>query len=95
MKGRIYMKKKISKIILILSFTPYVFCLLYGIYLAVYELDWFFNVRMMVVWLCYFPVIPVCLIYQIIYLIGFIIRVIIKKHILKNLISKLLGIFYL
>lgn len=86
--------KKALKTLLILSFTPYVFCLFYGIFSAFNfnGLDeFFYGIAVMALWLCYYPVIPFCLAYQLICLVIFII----KKHILKNLISKLLGIFYL
>lgn len=84
--------KKALKTLLILSFTPYVFCLFYGVFFVFNGLDeFFYGIAVMALLLCYYPVIPFCLIYQLICLVIFII----KKHILKNLILKLLGIFYL
>ncbi|MDE7098241.1 MAG: DUF4407 domain-containing protein, partial [Ruminococcus sp.] len=68
------MKKKIPKIILILSFAPYAFVLLYGVYSAfagftffstVYGFEAFVGTIILALWiLCSIPVIPVCLIYQ-------------------------------
>lgn len=79
------MKNKIPKIILILSFAPYVFTWLYGIYSMVNGFNWFFSTSygfeafkvstlLMLLMLCYFPVIPPCLIYQIVYLSVFIMK---------------------
>lgn len=81
------MKKKISKIILILSFAPYVFCLGYGIYSMFngfgagllfsksYGFDAFMgSTILMTIFLCYYPVIPICFIYQLVYLTVFIIK---------------------
>lgn len=72
------MKKIIPKIILILSFAPYVFCLLYGIYSAIFGLRFLFStsygfdafmssIVLTGFFLCYYPVIPICLIYQLVY----------------------------
>lgn len=83
MKGKI--KKKIPKIVLIISFIPYAFCLLYGIYSVFagftffgstsYGFDAFTSsIFIMGYLLCCYPVIPVCLIYQIVYLSVFIIK---------------------
>lgn len=77
------MKKIIPKIILILSFAPYVFCLGYGIYSAIFGLRFLFStsygfdafmssIVLTVFFLCYYPVIPSCLIYQLVYLVVFI-----------------------
>ncbi|MDE7364414.1 MAG: hypothetical protein K2N27_05960, partial [Ruminococcus sp.] len=73
------MKKKIPTIILILSFAPYVFCLGYGIYSMFngfglgllfsksYGFDAFMgSTILMIVFLCYYPVIPICIIYQLV-----------------------------
>ncbi|MDE7363858.1 MAG: hypothetical protein K2N27_03065 [Ruminococcus sp.] len=79
------MKKKIPKIILILSFAPYVFCLLYGICSAIFGFGFIFNtsygfdafmisIVLMGLLLCYYPVIPICLIYQLVYLAVFIMK---------------------
>lgn len=74
------MKKIIPKIILILSFAPYVFCLGYGIYSAIFGFGFLFStsysygfdafissILLTGFFLCGYPVIPVCLIYQLVY----------------------------
>lgn len=72
------MKKIILKIILILSFAPYVFCLGYGIYSAIFGFRFLFStsygfdafmssIVLTVFFLCCYPVIPICLIYQLVY----------------------------
>lgn len=79
--------KIILKILLMLSFAPYVFCLGYSIYSAVFGFSFFFStsygfdafkssIVLTVFLLCFYPVIPVCLIYQIIYTAVFVM----KKH---------------
>lgn len=79
------MKKKIPKILLILSFAPYIFCLICGIYCFVNEFTFFSyttygleafknGIVFIGLLLCYYLVIPVCLAYQIIYLIIYIVR---------------------
>ena len=76
------MKKNIVfKIILVLSFAPYAFALIYGIYSAfagfniIYGFNVFFSVAILVLWiLCSIPVVPVCLIYQTAYLLNFLIE---------------------
>ena len=79
------MKKKIFKIILILSFAPYAFCLLYGMYSAFNGFTFFFSTSygfeafrdstlLTLLMLCYFPIIPPCLIYQLVYLSVFIMK---------------------
>ncbi|MDE6519135.1 MAG: hypothetical protein K2K91_01560 [Ruminococcus sp.] len=78
------MKKKIPKIILILSFIPYAFVLLYGVYSAFFGFEFFAtsygfqgfsdSIIIMTILLCYFPVIPICLIYQLVYLTVLIIK---------------------
>lgn len=83
------MKKIILKIILILSFAPYVLCLLAGIYSMFSNglFDFIFNISsglqnfigsilIMMLMLFYYPVIPPCLIYQLVYLSVFLM----KKH---------------
>lgn len=72
------MKKKIPKIILILSFAPYAVSLGYGIYSAIYNciislstsnvFTHFGAALIMLAVLCSYPVIPICLIYQLVYL---------------------------
>lgn len=72
--------KKALKTLLILSFAPYVFLLGCGIYSAFAGFGFFFStsygfdafrdcIVFMGFLLCWYPVIPICLIYQIIYLI--------------------------
>lgn len=72
------MKKKIPKIILILSFLPYVFILLYGVYSAIFGFGFLFStsygfdalidsIFIMTILLCCYPVIPICIIYQLVY----------------------------
>ncbi|MDE5570385.1 MAG: hypothetical protein K2J47_06245 [Ruminococcus sp.] len=79
------MKKIIPKIILILSFAPYVFCLGYGIYSAIFGFGFLFStsygfdafqssIIIMTILLCCYPVIPICLIYQLVYLSVFIMK---------------------
>ena len=81
------MKKIILKIILMLSFAPYVFCLGYGIYSAIFGFGFLFStsygfdafsdgIIIMTILLCCYPIIPPCLIYQLVYLSVFIM----KKH---------------
>lgn len=94
------MKKKIPKIILILSFAPYVFCLGYGLwnildYLLIrnsldFELFVTYAVIMFYV-LVYYPVIPVCLAYQILYAEYFILK---KKNISQKKSMMILIITY-
>lgn len=95
--------KIIKKIVLLISFPPYTFVLIYGIYSAftgvwvignktIYGINAFCKaVVEETEYLCFYPVIPPCLAYQLVYLISFII----KKHTIKNPISKLREIFYL
>lgn len=77
--------KKIPKIILILSFAPYVFLLLCGIYSAFAGFGFFFStsygfqgfmdsIFLMGFLLCWYPVLPSCLIYQLVYLFVFIMK---------------------
>ena len=79
------MKNKIPKIILILSFAPYVFVLLYGVCSAFFGFGFIFvtsygfnaftnGIIFMTLLLCYYPVIPICLIYQLVYLTVFLIK---------------------
>lgn len=107
------MKKKITKIILILSFMPYAFILLYGVYCAFFGFDFFStsygfdaltnSIFIMTLLLCYYPVIPICLIYQLVYLTVFLIKNrhnIPKKNILLIvsavlLIPVIIGVFFL
>lgn len=95
------MKKIISKIILVLSFAPYVFTLLIGIYSMVDGFDFFFSTSygfeafrdstlLMMLMLCYIPVIPPCLIYQLVYLSVFIMK---KFNVPKNRISLFSSVF--
>lgn len=83
------MKKKIPKIILMISLVPYAFVLLYGIYSAIFGFDFFVSassygsqaftdsIFIMVLLLWYYLIIPICLIYQIVYFIVFIVK---NKH---------------
>lgn len=81
-------KKTISKILLLISLTPYIFLLGYGVYSMVfgfgflgsytYGLEAFADsIFIMGVILCIYPVIPLCAIYQLIY---FIVNLIKNKH---------------
>lgn len=94
------MKKKIPKIILILSFAPYVFCLGYGIYSAFAGFTFFWSTSygfeaftnsmvIMAFLLCYYPIIPPCLIYQLVYLAMFIMK---KRNVSKQKIWLISGI---
>lgn len=94
------MKKKIPKIILMLSFAPYVFCLLYSIYSAIFGFSFFWNTSygfnaffnsmvIMAFGLCIYPIIPVCLIYQLVYLAVFIMK---KRNVSKQKIWLISGI---
>ncbi|MDE7364413.1 MAG: hypothetical protein K2N27_05955 [Ruminococcus sp.] len=94
--------KIIKKIVLLISFLPYTFVLIYGIYSAfagfrdightIYGVNAFCEaVVEETKYLCFYPVIPPCLAYQLVCLIS----LIIKKHTIKNPISKLREIFYL
>lgn len=102
------MKKKIPKIILILSFAPYVLCLCYGIYSMfngfglglLFRKTYGFGAFMgstvlMAIYLCYYPVIPICIIYQLVYLTVFIIknRHNIQKKTILLIVSAVLLIF--
>lgn len=94
--------KIIKKIVLLISFLPYTFVLIYGIYSAfagfrhightIYGVNGFCcAVVEETKYLCFYPVIPPCLAYQLVCLINFII----KKHTIKNPVSKLRELFYL
>ena len=94
------MKKKIPKIILILSFAPYIFCLLYGICSAIFGFGFIFStsygfdafmssIVLMGLLLCYYPVIPICLIYQLVYLAVFVMK---KRNVSKQKIWLISGI---
>lgn len=95
------MKKIISRIILILSFAPYVFTLIYGIYSMANGFTFFFSTSygfeafrdatlLMMLMLCYIPVIPSCLIYQFVYLSIFIMK---KFNVPKNRILLFSAVF--
>lgn len=87
------MKKIIPKILLVLSFTPYAIALFYGINSAVngwtllfgpevYGFEAFMDSSsIMLLCLCYVPILPPCLIYQLIYLAVFIMK---KLHVSKT-----------
>lgn len=85
-------KDKVLKIVLWISFLPYVWLLVYGIYsffngftfifstsygfTALYE-----SIVIMGIILCMYPVLPICLIYQLFYLICYFIK---KKKLKKE-----------
>ncbi|MDE6519134.1 MAG: hypothetical protein K2K91_01555 [Ruminococcus sp.] len=94
------MKNKIPKIILILSFAPYVFVLLYGVCSAFFGFGFIFvtsygfnaftnGIIFMTLLLCYYPVIPICLIYQLVYLAVFVMK---KRNVSKQKIWLISGI---
>lgn len=85
------MKNKVLKIILIASFLPYVWILICGIYSIFSGFTFLFTtsygftafvdcICVMALVLCVYPVLPICLIYQLFYLI----RYLIKKNKLKK-----------
>lgn len=90
-RAKEYSKVKATKIILILSFIPYIFLLFYSIYSSICGFTFFYqtsygfegfsdSIVIMGFLLCvYYPIIPVCLLYQIIYLIFNLIKT--HKHI--------------
>jgi len=73
------METKIYKIILYISFLPYLLLLGYGIYSAIFGFTFFFSTSygfdgfigaitiMGIIFFAYYPVIPVCMVYQLIY----------------------------
>ena len=89
------MEKNIPKTILYISFIPYGLVLLFGIYSAIGGINFFgmtygsegFILGMLAafIFMCVFPIIPVCFIYQIAYLLRHVIKplqnVSIKKYI--------------
>ncbi len=87
------MKKIIPKIFLVLSFTPYAIAIFYGINSAVNGWTFLFgpeeygfqafkdSLLIMLLYLCYVPILPPCFIYQIIYLAVFIMK---KLHVSKT-----------
>lgn len=99
-KGGIYMKKKIPKILLVISFIPYAVPFMCGLwntidYLLIrnsldFELFVTYAVIMFYV-LVYYPVIPVCLAYQILYAEYFILK---KKNISQKKSVMILIITY-
>ena len=80
------MKQKIFKIILILSFLPIVVTLLYGICTIFTGFNFFWSQvnglkafyactgTMLVIFIIAFPLIPLCILYEIIYLIVFAVK---------------------
>ncbi|MDE7363857.1 MAG: hypothetical protein K2N27_03060 [Ruminococcus sp.] len=94
------MKKKIPKIILILSFAPYVFVLLFSMYSAICGFTFFestsygfeaFTDSIVVIsyLLCCYHIIPPCLIYQLVYLAVFVMK---KRNVSKQKIWLISGI---
>ena len=86
------MKRKIFKIILWISFVPYVVLLAMGIWHAFFGFTFFaatytgwegfVNSIFILGWACcvIYPILPVCLLYQIIYMVYAIIEKRKKKH---------------
>ncbi len=85
------MKDKVLKIIFIISFIPYIGLLIYGIYSMIFGFTFIFStsygieafldsIFILGLLLCVYPILPICLIYQIFYLI----RHLVKKHNSKN-----------
>ena len=78
-------KKRIFKIILIITSIPFITIFILGLWNAFfgftfflstsYGIEAFFDTCFILGWLlCVFPVLPVCLLYQIIYLIVFLVN---------------------
>lgn len=85
-------KKKLGRIILWLSFIPYLFLIGYSTYHAIFGYDVYTlilpqYVRTIYGWdaflevfvwtavvLCFIPVIPICLLYQVIYFIHYLVK---------------------
>ncbi len=92
-------KKKILRIVLCLSFIPYLFLIVYSLYHAIYGYDlntWILPqyIRTIYGWdafsevfiwtalvLCVVPILPICLLYQIIYFIRYLLNFIRRKSI--------------
>lgn len=92
-------KKKILRIVLWLSFVPYLFLIVYSLYHAIFGYDVYTMIlpqylRTIYGWdafwevfvwtalaLCFIPIIPICLLYQIIYFIRYLMSFIRTKRI--------------
>lgn len=98
-------KRKIYKIIFIISFLPYVILLLISLYHAIFGYDLYTMILptyvktlygmeaflQTLIWnsirLCFIPILPICLIYQLIYLITYIFKKITTSYIDYNIIK--------